>query len=204
MNNLTGLSSGTTSPYEESIFSNLLKAYRDLYEAQKEEQLRRFGEDLRRWNYEMAASGMLGSGPWVEGKRRRVSDILSGLTQQQAQYGGDILSQMRRFREYETGLGLNLASTLANIYGTRGILSTISDLMKLGSLPRTIEESSIQAALNDLFYRLGIGARIGGGFGRQYETSEEVIRRTAPSGFLGGLQAFSIGLLDYLSRLGGF
>jgi len=195
---------GLPSPYGSRVFSQLLRSYQDLYEAERQKQREDFADLMRRWNYEMGARNMIGSGPWVEGTQRRVSDFLEKLYGRQAQLSSDLLSRLRGFQQYETGAQQSIASTLANVYGTRGIMSTLSDIMKMGALPRTIEEANINAILSDLFYRLGLGSRIAGGFGQPYITTREVVEQASPLPYVqGGLTAFGLGLYDYLSRLYG-
>ena len=54
---------GLSSPYGSRVFSQLLRSYQDLYEAERQKQREDFADLMRRWNYEMGARNMIGSGP---------------------------------------------------------------------------------------------------------------------------------------------
>jgi len=245
----------------ESAFSEFQEAaqipyLRDLYRLQEDTK-----EALRRLNYDFAARGMVGSGPWVTSRervvreaQRRIADLLypyyrgtsrleealdtdallraaqamreyqlrteaaasrlrgweeplfrtlTALAPEAGRLGTSVLDTLRR--GYFDALSSELArsAALRNMYGLPAMMSVLNELTQIGALPRQIAQSNINALIEDLFYRLGLGSRIAGGFGGPYATASEYIEETSPMNWLGrGLSAFGWGLVSDILRRG--
>lgn len=186
---------------ESGFISDLLKTYGDI-EAGLRKQVEQASKDvIREWNYASAMRNLLGSGPWETGLSRRLAQITSAGLQNISNVLEDVLRTGRQATLYEALMSPAIASTLYNVYGFPGYLQTMQTAYQLASIPQQVEASNIEAALNDLFYRLGLLARISGGFGQPYQTTTtRTTTLTTPlQAILTGLSGIGYGLTRGLS-----
>ena len=127
--------------------------------------------------------------------RRQLYSVLPQATERAYGILSDLLGRAQTEKRYEDLLRMTGAETLYGMYGTPAILSTLGTLYGLAGTPREVEEANVEAALQDLLYRLGIMSRIAGGFGQPM-----VRERVETTPYLGPalLSGIQTGIMSYL------
>ena len=178
--------------FVESLADQLYRYQRGLSEwarTRVEPSLRNLALGIERGG--LSLSGYL---PSLLGYRSQLYSVIPGAVERAYGLVSDLLKRTQAAKQYEDLARLATAETLYGMYGTPSVLSTLGTLYELAGIPRRIEEANVEAALQDLLYRIGLMSRIAGGFG-QPRVSERVETDSWLTPLLGGVQT---GIMSFL------